>query len=182
MYIFSRSRPMLLVYLASLLLLSISCIRLLPFMPQLRGGWIGDLLMMGGTGWVSALAVVLICLSPLRRSTKAGLLLLQGSLLLPWAWIVLRMLPILLFFGPGTCNSTFTSPSGAQTVTIETSCFMGCTNILYRNDYLFKTEVGGFYSDANLCRIKDQIKVEWTADETVTNWQIKGVQESIRIQ
>lgn len=177
-----RRAPLLPVYLLSLLLMALIIGTFQPSISQLRGGVPVLLLLISLSISATAVAILMIFRSPMATVFKVGLLLLQGAFLWPWATVLATMLPVMLFFGLGTCSSTFTSPSGAQTVTIDTSCFMGCTNILYRDDYIFQTQVGGLSDTSKLCNQKEQIQVNWNADETVTEWQINGQKETIRIK
>ena len=176
-----RITPLPPVYLASLLLMGLLITANLPQSWQLRGGVLSLFLLICVGGSMTALAILLIFQSPMAWAARIGLLLLQGVFLFPWATVVASLLPFMLFFGPGTCSKTFTSPSGAQTVTIETACFMDCTNSLYRDHYILQTEVGGFYSTAKLCSPKHQVAVKWSADEQVTSWQIDGESQTINI-
>jgi hypothetical protein len=111
----------------------------------LRGGLFTVVLIMGSAMVIAVVAIVQVMYAPLGRAAKVGLAALQGVVLGFLGSALVPLLLIVLFFGPGLCVTTFNSPSWRRSITIEDSCFMGCTHTVYQNHFIFERSLGEVY-------------------------------------
>ena len=79
--------------------------------------------------------------------------------------------------------TTFTSPSGTRSITIEDACFMDCTHTVYRNYFILQKQVGYIYLDSGrICRMKERIILEWNKDETQIEWQVNNSRGTLMLE
>jgi hypothetical protein len=140
----------------------------------LRGGIFTTALVLILVWVMSFAAIVQVAIAAnLRKVSKLGLVALQSPGLAILAPLTAQTLIIALFFGPGACRTTFSSPSGQHSITIEDACFMGCTHTVYQNYFIFERSLGEIYlNSGKVCTSKAVMK--WNESETEVLWRING--------
>jgi hypothetical protein len=148
----------------------------------LRGGIFTSALILILVWVLSFGAIVQVLITRLRKPFKLGLVASQIPGLAILAPMTAHTLLIVLIFGLGVCRSTFTSPSGQRSITIEDSCFMGCTQTIYQNHFIFERQLDGGYNfpSGKVCNSK--VDMEWNAAETEVTWRIKNNSGVIKLQ
>jgi hypothetical protein len=147
---------------------------------ELRGGLVGEFFLIVSIFGLSVWAIALVWLSGLSKGAKFGLTLLQGPGLVFLGWILSQTALIVLFFGPGVCRTTFNSPSGQRSITVEDACFMGCSHTVYENRFIFERAIGELA--LNNGRVCDSNAVfTWNADETEVKWKVQNESGTLRL-
>jgi hypothetical protein len=146
----------------------------------LRGGLWGQFLLEIIVVLISIGAIIQTWLSRLPKLAKFGLTLLQGPGLGLLGFIMVRMMPIVLFFGLGVCRITSDSPSGQHSITIEDACFMGCTHSVLVNSWMLEREIGEVtLSQGRFCN-SDPV-FTWNQAETEVKWRVRNESGLIRV-
>jgi hypothetical protein len=139
----------------------------------LRGGIFTTALILILVWVLSFGAIVQVAIAAdLKKVSKLGLVALQSPGLAILAPLTAHTLVVVLFFGPGVCRTTFHSPSGQRSITLEDSCFMGCSHEAYQNHFIFERPLGGMYDSGRICGSK--VVLDWNEAETEVTWRING--------
>jgi hypothetical protein len=140
----------------------------------LRGGIFTTALILILVWVISFAAIVQVLIAPnLRKASKLGLAALQSPGLAILAPLTAHTLVVVLFFGPGVCRTTFHSPSGQRSITLEDSCFMGCSHEAYQNHFIFERSLGEIYlNSGKVCTSK--AVMDWNEAETQVTWRVNG--------
>jgi hypothetical protein len=147
----------------------------------LRGGLFTMALTMILVWMLSFGAIVQVLVASLGKASKIGLVALQSLGLAMLTPVTGQTLLIVLVFGLGVCRTTFNSPTGQHSITIEDSCFMGCTHTVYANHFIFERQLGEIsLPSGKVCTSKAVMK--WNEAETEVTWQINQKSGVIKLR
>jgi hypothetical protein len=148
----------------------------------LRGGIFTNALILILVWVLSFGAIVQVLIARFRKSFKFGLVASHIPGLAILAPITAQTLLIVLIFGLGVCRTTYTSPTGQRSITIERSCFMGCTYTIYANHFIFERQLDGGYNLPSGSFCDSKVDMEWNKAETEVTWRIKGNSGLIKLR
>jgi hypothetical protein len=160
------------LYTASLLLQPI--VLLLGFVPNwsLRGGLSTHLSLLVIVWVLSLGAIAQVLRSRLSKAFKLIWIVLQSPGLFLLTMLICQTAFIVMFFGAGTCRTTFISPSGDRSITIEDACFMDCTHTVYANHLIFEHQLGEIsLVNGKVCR--SNAVLTWNQNETEIDWKVR---------
>jgi hypothetical protein len=163
------------IYILSIIFGSISWMLSTNYKYAIRGGLISNFLFYILTLSISITGVILIFQSNLSRWFKFGLSTPQGLGVMPLTWLIIQLMPIILFFGPGICITNFVSPSGHKSIAIQDACFMDCTHTVVRHYWMVEKEVGEIpLNSGKVCKMGKSFRLTWNSAETAITWQVNN--------